>query len=126
MPRLVPVTLRPYCVTRAHIPCRCPTPLFAGDISAHHMSNNAYPATEPLFQWPQLVGVREIRRRPCPWQSKKLIIGAHRNWSRNVLRMEPGGGTLINTHTSEGCSIRPGGRGYDKGSTVYRKCYLIK
>jgi len=82
--------------------------LYAGSISALSDVHNAYPAKNIYFteQWisnPSNFG------GDLSWHVNNLIIGATRNWSRNVLEWNLAADPNNNPHTSGGCSTCLGG-----------------
>ncbi len=70
--------------------------LYGGNISALTQVHNAHPDKHVYFteQW---VGGPGNFAGDLQWHVENLIIGATRNWSRNVLGMEPGGRSGLQT-----------------------------
>ncbi len=77
--------------------------LYAGDISALSQVHNAYPEKNLYFteQW---VGAPSNLKGDLGWHVENLIIGAPRNWSKNVLEWNLASDPNQNPHTSGGCS----------------------
>lgn len=82
--------------------------LYAGDISALTTVHNAYPNKNVYFteQW---VGAPSNFGGDLSWHINTLIIGATRNWSRNVLEWNLAADPNNNPHTAGGCSTCLGG-----------------
>ncbi|TFF34049.1 glycoside hydrolase family 30 beta sandwich domain-containing protein [Mucilaginibacter psychrotolerans] len=82
--------------------------LYAGDISALTGVHNAYPNKNVYFteQW---VGAPSNFGGDLGWHINTLIIGATRNWSRNVLEWNLAADPNNNPHTNGGCSTCLGG-----------------
>ncbi len=77
--------------------------LYAGDISALSAVHNAHPDKNIYFteQWIQAPGdfASDLR-----WHTRELIIGATRNWSKNVLQWNLAADANNNPHTDGGCT----------------------
>ncbi|NHA06202.1 glucan endo-1,6-beta-glucosidase [Mucilaginibacter sp. HC2] len=82
--------------------------LYAGSISALTDVHNAYPNKNVYFteQW---VGAPSNFGGDLSWHVNTLIIGATRNWSRNVLEWNLASDPNNNPHTPGGCSTCLGG-----------------
>jgi glucosylceramidase len=82
--------------------------LYAGNISALTTVHNAYPNKSVYFteQW---VGAPSNFGGDLSWHVNTLIIGATRNWSRNVLEWNLAADPNNNPHTAGGCSTCLGG-----------------
>lgn len=82
--------------------------LYAGDISSLTDVHNAYPNKNVYFteQW---VGAPSNFGGDLSWHVNTLIIGATRNWSRNVLEWNLASDPNNNPHTPGGCSTCLGG-----------------
>ncbi|MBN9385188.1 MAG: glucosylceramidase [Chitinophagaceae bacterium] len=76
--------------------------LYGGDISALTQVHNAYPSKNVYFteQW---VGGPSHFGGDLGWHVKNLIIGAPRNWSRNVLEWNLANDPDYQPHTQGGC-----------------------
>lgn len=77
--------------------------LYGGQISALTQVHNAYPDKHIYFteQW---VGGPGNFGGDLQWHVKNLIIGATRNWSRNVLEWNLAANPSYDPHTPGGCS----------------------
>ena len=77
--------------------------LYAGDISALSVVRNAYPDKNVYFteQW---VGGPSNFAEDLKWHISNLIVGAPRNWSRNVLEWNLASDPLYKPHTDGGCT----------------------
>ncbi|MVN22803.1 glycoside hydrolase family 30 protein [Mucilaginibacter arboris] len=77
--------------------------LYAGNISALSTVHNAFPDKNIYFteQW---VGAPSNFNGDLQWHINNLIIGATRNWSRNVLEWNLAADPNYGPHTSGGCS----------------------
>ncbi|GGB17479.1 MULTISPECIES: glycoside hydrolase family 30 beta sandwich domain-containing protein [Mucilaginibacter] len=82
--------------------------LYAGNISSLTDVHNAYPNKNVYFteQW---VGAPSNFGGDLSWHVNTLIIGATRNWSRNVLEWNLASDPNNNPHTPGGCSTCLGG-----------------
>jgi len=82
--------------------------LYAGNISSLSDVHNAYPNKNVYFteQW---VGAPSNFGGDLSWHVNNLIIGATRNWSRNVLEWNLAADPNYNPHTNGGCSTCLGG-----------------
>jgi glucosylceramidase len=81
--------------------------LYAGDISALTQVHQAYPNKNVYFteQW---VGGPSNFGSDLRWHVKNLIIGATRNWSKNVLEWNLASDPAYDPHTNGGCSTCEG------------------
>ncbi len=77
--------------------------LYAGDISVLTQVHNAYPDKNVYFteQW---VGGPSNFAGDLKWHVKNLIIGASRNWSKNVIEWNLASDPNYYPHTVGGCS----------------------
>ncbi|CAN5313490.1 ricin-type beta-trefoil lectin domain protein [soil metagenome] len=77
--------------------------LYAGTIASLTDVHNAYPSKNVYFteQW---VGAPSNFGGDLSWHVNNLIIGATRNWSRNVLEWNLAADPGYNPHTVGGCS----------------------
>jgi glucosylceramidase len=77
--------------------------LYAGDISALSLVRNAHPDKNVYFteQW---VGAGGSFSGDLAWHVKTLIIGATRNWSRNVLEWNLAADANNGPYTDGGCN----------------------
>ncbi|MBN8851823.1 MAG: glucosylceramidase [Sphingobacteriales bacterium 50-39] len=77
--------------------------LYAGDISALSTVHNDYP-NKNIYFTEQYVGGPSNFGGDFDWHVRNLIIGASRNWSRNVLEWNLAADPNYNPHTPGGCS----------------------
>ncbi|HXD79318.1 MAG TPA: hypothetical protein VN616_15980, partial [Puia sp.] len=77
--------------------------LYAGDISALTAVHNAFP-DKNLYFTEQYVGGPGDFKTDLGWSVKHLVIGAPRNWSRNVLEWNLAADQNYGPHTPGGCS----------------------
>jgi len=77
--------------------------LYAGDISALSTVHNAYPGKNVYFTEQWISGPSNFGG-DLDWHVNNLIIGATRNWSRNVLEWNLASDPNYNPHTPGGCS----------------------
>jgi len=77
--------------------------LYAGDISALSTVHNNYPDKDVYFteEWTSSTGDFAVDLK---WHLKNLIIGAMRNWSKNVLEWNLASDASFNPHTPGGCT----------------------
>ncbi|MBS1506397.1 MAG: glucosylceramidase [Bacteroidetes bacterium] len=77
--------------------------MYAGDISALGVVHNAYPDKNVYFteQWTSAQG---SFGGDLMWHVKTLIVGASRNWSRNVIEWNLATNESYGPHTNGGCS----------------------
>ena len=77
--------------------------LYGGDISELSIVHDAYPDKNIYFteQW---VGAPGNFAEDVQWHMKNLIIGASRNWSKNVLEWNLAANAALEPHTDGGCS----------------------
>ncbi|RYE29456.1 MAG: glucosylceramidase, partial [Sphingobacteriaceae bacterium] len=77
--------------------------LYAGDISALTPVHQAFPAKNIYFteQWTSSTGTFN---GDLSWHINNLIIGATRNWSRNVLEWNLASDPNLGPHTTGGCT----------------------
>lgn len=82
--------------------------LYAGSIATLSDIHNAFPAKNVYFteQW---VGEPGNFPEDFKWHVKNLIIGATRNWSKNVIEWNLASDPGYNPHTDGGCSSCMGG-----------------
>lgn len=81
--------------------------LYQGDISALNTVHNAHPDKNIYFteQWTSGEGDFGGDLR---WHLKNLIVGAPRNWSRNVLEWNLAADENLEPHTDGGCTLCQG------------------
>lgn len=81
--------------------------LYAGDISALTTVHDAYPAKNVYFTEQYVAGPGNFQT-DLEWAMKNLIIGAPRNWSRNVLEWNMAADQNYGPHTTGGCGVCQG------------------
>jgi glucosylceramidase len=98
--------------------------LYAGSISALTGVHNAYPSKNIYFteQW---IGAPGNFGGDLSWHINTLIIGATRNWSRNVLEWNLAADPNNNPHTNGGCSSCLGGITINGSSVTRNAGYYI-
>ena len=99
--------------------------LYAGDVSALSTVHNAYPSKNIYFT-EQYTAAGADFGGDLAWHVKNLIIGAPRNWSRNVLEWNLASDPALNPHTPGGCTTCLGALTIS-GNTVTRNVayYII-
>jgi len=98
--------------------------LYAGDISALSSVHNAYPAKNVYFteQW---VGGPSNFGGDMKWWVQNIIIGATRNWSKNVIAWNLASDPSYDPHTPGGCSTCEGALTINNGFTRNVAYYFI-
>jgi glucosylceramidase len=98
--------------------------LYAGDISALSQVHNSHPDKNVYFteQW---VGGPSNFGPDLNWHIKNLIIGAPRNWSKNVLEWNLANGANYEPHTDGGCTSCEGALTITFGSVTRNVSYYI-
>lgn len=98
--------------------------LYAGNITALTQVHNAYPDKNVYFteQW---VGGPQNFPEDLKWHVKNLIIGATRNWSKNVLEWNLASDPGYNPHTPGGCTSCLGGLTISSTITRNVSYYII-
>jgi glucosylceramidase len=81
--------------------------LYGGDISALTQVHNAYP-DKALYFTEQWVGGPGNFNGDLQWAIQNLIVGATRNWSRNVLEWNLASDPSYKPHTDGGCTTCEG------------------
>ncbi|MGZ3756375.1 MAG: glycoside hydrolase family 30 protein [Mucilaginibacter sp.] len=81
--------------------------LYAGTIDALTTVHNAFPAKNIYFT-EQYTSSNSTFNGDLQWHINNLIIGATRNWSRNVLEWNLAADGFLGPHTTGGCSICQG------------------
>jgi glucosylceramidase len=82
--------------------------LYGGDISALSSVHNQFP-DKNLYFTEQWVGAPGHLKGDLTWHVKNLIIGATRNWARNVIEWNLASNPQLEPHTPGGCSQCLGG-----------------
>lgn len=98
--------------------------LYGGPITALSQVHDAYPDKHVYFteQW---VGGPGKFPSDLQWHVSTLIIGATRNWSRNVLEWNLAADPAYNPHTIGGCTTCLGALTIDKDSVTRNVAYYI-
>jgi len=97
---------------------------YAGDISALSTVHNAFPGknmylTEPWVGGPSYFG------GDLQWHLQNVIIGATRNWSRNVIEWNLASDPSYDPHTNGGCSNCEGALTISSGYTRNVSYYIV-
>ena len=98
--------------------------LYAGNISALTDVHNAYP-NKNIYFTEQYVGAPGNFGADLDWAVNNLIIGATRNWSRNVLEWNLAIDPNLNPHTNGGCNSCLGGITVSGSSITRNQGYYI-
>ena len=99
--------------------------LYLGDISAMSKVHEAHPDKHLYFteQWTSGEGQFD---GDLMWHTRELIIGAPRNWSRNVLEWNLASDPKFDPHTDDGgCTICQGALTVDTDTVVRNVSYYI-
>jgi glucosylceramidase len=98
--------------------------LYAGSITALSKVHNAYPRKNVYFT-EQYTSSKGSFSGDLEWHVKNLIIGAMRNWSKNVIEWNLASNPNYGPHTPGGCSVCKGA--LTIGSTITRNVsyYII-
>jgi len=98
--------------------------LYGGDISALSQVHNAYP-DKNLYFTEMYTSSTASFNGDLVWHLKNLIIGAPRNWSRNVVEWNLASDPSYGPHTNGGCNVCKGA--LTVSSVVYRNVsyYII-
>ncbi len=100
--------------------------LYAGDVSALSTVHSAHPDKNVYFteQWTSGNGNFDSDLR---WHVKNLLIGAPRNWSKNVLEWNLAADENLQPHTDGGCTLCLGALTITSAGTVKRNVayYII-
>ncbi len=99
--------------------------MYLGEIDALSKVHNAHPDKNIYFTEQWTSGKGEFGG-DLNWHTKNLIIGATRNWSRNVLEWNLAADPNFNPHTGDGgCDICQGALTIDDGSVTRNVSYYI-
>jgi glucosylceramidase len=98
--------------------------LYSGSITALSAVHNKYPDKNVYFteQW---VGGPSNFAEDLKWHISNLIIGASRNWSKNILEWNLASDPDYKPHTSGGCTTCLGGLTIDSGVKRNVSYYVI-
>lgn len=98
--------------------------LYAGDISAMSQVHDAHPDRR-LYFTEQYTGSEGKFNGDLIWAVKNLIIGASRNWSRNVLEWNLANDASFGPHTPGGCTTCKGALTIKAPSIARNVAYYI-
>ena len=98
--------------------------LYGGDISALSQVHNAYPEKNIYFT-EQYTASTGSFSGDLSWHVKNLIIGAPRNWSRNVLEWNLANDAGYGPHTAGGCNTCKGALTISSSITRNVAYYII-
>lgn len=98
--------------------------LYAGDISALSKVHNALPEKNIYFT-EQYTGSGSTFAGDLSWAIQNLIIGASRNWSKNVLEWNLASDPNLEPHTDGGCNTCLGAVTIDGNRVTRNQSYYI-
>ncbi|MCU4155544.1 hypothetical protein J1N10_06120 [Carboxylicivirga sp. A043] len=98
--------------------------LYGGDISNLSQVHNAHP-DKSLYFTEQWIGAPGSFGNDMAWHTKNLIIGAPRNWCRNVLEWNLAANSALEPHTDGGCTECLGALTIDGDNVVRNPAYYI-
>lgn len=98
--------------------------LYAGDISAMTPVHNAFP-NKNIYFTEQYTASSGTFAGDLAWHVRNLIIGAPRNWSRNVLEWNLASSAAYGPHTPGGCTTCKGALTIGAGTTRNVSYYII-
>jgi glucosylceramidase len=98
--------------------------LYAGDISALSKVHNAFPEKNIYFT-EQYTGSGSTFAGDLSWAIKNLIVGAPRNWSKNVLEWNLASDPNLEPHTDGGCNTCLGAVTIDRNQVTRNQSYYI-
>ena len=100
--------------------------LYAGNINALSQVHNAYP-DKNLYFTEQYTPISGSFEGDLSWHTTNLIIGATRNWSRNVLEWNLASDPNLGPHTPGGCTTCLGALTIGSSSSVVKNVsyYII-
>jgi glucosylceramidase len=98
--------------------------LYAGQINNLSLVRNAHPDKNIYFteQW---IGAPGNFAEDLKWHTRELIVGATRNWSKNVLQWNLAADPNNDPHTDGGCTECLGAITIDGNSVVRNPAYYI-
>lgn len=98
--------------------------LYAGRIDNLSLVHNAHPDKNIYFteQW---VSANEPFSEALKWHTRELIVGAPRNWSKNVLEWNLAADSNQNPHTNGGCTECLGALTIDGNTVTKNVAYYI-
>jgi glucosylceramidase len=98
--------------------------LYGGNIEALSQVHDAHP-DKNLYFTEQWIGAPGNFAGDLAWHVKTLIIGAPRNWARNVLEWNLAADANQNPHTPGGCTQCLGAITIDKSNVIRNPAYYI-
>ncbi len=98
--------------------------LYAGNISALTKVHDAFPEKNIYFT-EQYTGSGSTFAGDLSWAIKNLIVGATRNWSKNVLEWNLASDPNLEPHTNGGCNTCLGAVTIDGNKTSRNQSYYI-
>jgi glucosylceramidase len=98
--------------------------LYAGNISALSQVHNAFPEKNIYFT-EQYTGSGSSFAGDLSWAINNLIIGATKNWSRNVLEWNLASDPNLGPHTDGGCTTCLGAVTVDGNAITRNQSYYI-
>lgn len=98
--------------------------LYGGEISALSTVHNAYPEKNLYFTEQWVGGPGEFSGN-IKWHLQNLIIGATRNWSKNVIEWNIASDPAYDPHTPGGCSTCEGALTISSGYTRNVSYYIV-
>ena len=98
--------------------------LYAGDISALTKVHDAFPEKNIYFT-EQYTGSGSTFAGDLSWAIKNLIVGAPRNWSKNVLEWNLASDPNLEPHTDGGCNTCLGAVTIDRNKITRNQSYYI-
>ncbi len=98
--------------------------LYGGDISALSTVHNAFPSKNLYFTEQWVGGPGEFAGN-IKWHLQNLIIGATRNWSKNVIEWNLASDPTYDPHTNGGCSTCEGALTISSGFTRNVSYYIV-
>ncbi len=98
--------------------------LYAGKIEALSQVHDAFPEKRIYFT-EQYTGSGSTFAGDLSWAIKNLIVGASRNWSKNVLEWNLASDPNLEPHTDGGCNTCLGAVTIDKNQVTRNQSYYI-
>ena len=98
--------------------------MYAGDVSALSKVHDAFPAKNIYFT-EQYTGSGSTFAGDLSWAIRNLIIGATRNWSKNVLEWNLASDPNLEPHTDGGCNTCLGAVTIDGNQVKRNQSYYI-
>jgi len=98
--------------------------LYAGSINSLAALHNSYP-DKNLYFTEQWIGAPGDFPNDLKWHTRELIIGASRNWCKNVLEWNLAADSNLQPHTDGGCSQCLGALSIDGDNVTRNPAYYI-